>query len=559
MPRFAPLLAAGLLLVPALLPHSPPAAYAQTDGDAVLVRDAVELIPADAGVVVRIADPDAALANVQNFVRNSAPQFAGLVQQARLLLGVGIQNPTLSGINLKRPWYLVMVPKADAPPATVYLLPVANDQAAKEAIGPNYTFKKLGTYLAYGEDADAVEEFKEGGKLADALPMGTMELAGESDVTIFVNAPQLRETYADGLENGFEMIKQQAASQAASPEAAKQQEAFFGFVKGVIEDADGLTIGLSATEDRLTMKKIFQVAEGSDAAEALAAQKPAKFAAIDKLPEGLDGYIAFQGDIKPLVDAVSEFAVDQPEGAQDAMAAFAEAGFKAMAGGFKLGGGDEPLLSGAQVTLVEDISKAKKASETYLTQSDGQVQNGLKTTVEKTGTSEVGGLEMTTYATSVEAADQTPQAQTGERFFGMMFGGSLEQKIGYTDDAVVQVLAGDEAFAEEVVDHATGSSDHTNEPLDAARELVPREGMLFGAIDLAATIQAGLAAAAESGQVPIPVDAATVRGVDVEQNYAVFVVVAKNRVLTSTAVLPAVTVRNIADMATQLQSGAQGF
>ena len=560
MTRFAPLLAAGLLLAPACLTSSPPAAFAQSDAaDPALAEDAVALIPAEAGVVVRIADPDSAITHVSDFVKNSAPQFAGFVQQARVFLGIGVNNPTLSGINLKRPWYVVMVPKADAKPATVFLLPVANAQAAEESVGPNFTFKVLGTYLAYSEDADALESFGEGGKIADALPKGTMEMAADADITIFVNAPALRETYADGLNDGFEMIQQQAATQAATPEAMKQQEQVFAFMKQVIEDADGLSIGLSASADRLTVKKIFQVAAGTDAAKALAAQSPAKFAALDKLPEALDGYFAFEGDIKPLVEAVSGLAPASDESIADTMKAFAEAGFEAAAGGFKLGGGGEPLLSGVQVTMMEDMSKAKSATEQYLTQSNGQTQNGLKTTVETTGTVDVAGLSMTTYSTSVEAVEQTPEAQQGEAFFNMIFDGSLEQKVGYTADAVVQVLAGDDAFAEEVVSHVNGSSGHTNEPLDAARKLVPAQGNLFGAIDLAAVIQSGLAAAAESGQIPIPVDAATVRGIDVESDYAVFVVIAKDRVLESTAVLPATTVRNIADMAMQLQGGAQGF
>ena len=241
MPRFAPLLAAGLLLAPALLPHSPPAAFAQSDAaDPALAEDAVALIPAEAGVVVRIADPDAALTHVEDFVGNSAPQFAGFVRQGRAVIGVGVRNPTLSGINLKRPWYLVMLPKADAKPATVYLLPVANAQAAEEAVGPNFTFKTLGTYLAYSEDADALESFGEGGMIAEKLPKGTLEMAADSDITIFVNAPSLRETYADAIDDGFARVKEQAASQAASPEAAQQQEQVFEFLRGVLNDAEGV-------------------------------------------------------------------------------------------------------------------------------------------------------------------------------------------------------------------------------------------------------------------------------------------------------------------------------
>ena len=560
MSRPAPLLAAGLLLAPALL-LAPPPAHAQSDAaDPALAEDAVALIPKTAGVVVRIADPDSAITHVQDFAKNSAPQLAGFVSQARVFLGVGVQNPTLSGIQMSDPWYLVMIPRADAKPATVYLLPVENAVAAEKAIGPNFEKKTLGTYLAYSEDADALETFGGSDNVTGSLPAGTTELASAADVTIFVNVPVLRETYSEQIEEGLAQVREQAAGQAASPEAAAQQEQFFDFMQGVLGETDGVTVGLSASAEQLTLKKIVQVESGSDAAGALAEQKPAKFDILGRLPEGLDGYLAFEGNLKPIVEAAGKFAAQgQPEDMKRPMEAFAEAGFKAMAGGFQLGGGDEPLLSGVQVSTVEDVEKAKDAAAEYLTQADGQTQNGLKTTVEQGETIDVAGLEMTTYSTSVEAADASPQAQQGAAFFGMVFGGSLDQKLGYTDDAVVQTLAGDDAWAEEVVGHATGSVDHANPALDAARTLVPARGNLFGAIDLAAVAQAGVAAAAESGQIPIPFDPAAVRAVDTEPAYAVFVVSAGERVLETTAVLPAASVRSIADLFTQLQGGAQGF
>ena len=569
MTRPVPLLAAaGLLLAPLFLPPSlAPAAFAQDDAaDPALVEDAVDLIPAEAGVVVRVADPDSAFTHIEDFVGNAAPQYAGFVRQGRALLGVAIQNPTLSGINLKEPWYVVMLPNADAKPDTVFLLPVANAQAAEESIGPNFTSKVLGTYLAYGASADAVGMFGGATNVSKSLPPGTTDLAGASDVTVFVNLPRLRTVYGDSITDGLDQLQERMEEQAGSPEAAAGQKQFLALLKHLVNESTGFTMGLSADADKLTMTQLLNVKPGSDTAAVLATQKPAKFDVLNKLPEGLDGYLAGEGDFAPLADGLAQISaasIGGADAAKDLMTTLAKAGMTGSAGGFKLGGGGEPLLSGVQVTKAKDVAKFKTATQDYFTKADGVEQNGVKTNIKKTGTVDVGGVEMTVYTTSMEAVGSNPEAQQGVQVFDMMFGGALEQKVGYTSNAMIQILSGDEAFAKEVVAHYNGNSGHTNEPLEAARKLVPTSGNLFGAIDLAKTIQAGLAAAIESGQVPIPLDAAVVRGVDVPSTYAAFVTTVDGATLKTEAVLPAEQVRSIVDLGTAIQNsmggGAQGF
>ena len=555
----APLLAAaGLLLAPLFLPAPP--AFAQANAaDPALVEDAAQLIPAEAGVVIRIADPDRAFTHVQSFAEEAAPQFAGFVRQGRAMLGVGVQNPTLSGINLKAPWYLVMMPKADAPPATVYLLPVENARAAEESVGPNFQFKTLGTYLAYTEADGVLDSFKPGSGAMEQMPKGTVELAQNSDITVYVNIPKLREVYSDQIEEGLTKFEEQMASQAASPEAAAGQKQFLKLAKGLLDDSTGLALGLNASADKLSITKLFTVASGSETAKLLATQKAAPFDVLNRLPEGLDGYLAAEGDFAPLVEGLAKFSGSENDAAKDLMSTLAKAGMTASAGGFMLGGGDDPLLSGVQVTSLKDMAKAKAAVQKYMTEADGKEENGVKTSVEQTGTVEVEGMTMTVYSTSLEATGTNPQAQTGVNFFNSMFGGSLDQKIGYTNEALVQITAGDDAFAEEVVSHYNGDSGHTNEPLDAARKMLPKTGNLFGAIDLAAVVQSGLAAAIESGQVPLPLDAATIRGVDVETSYAAFVTTTGRNSVKVEAVLPAAQVRNIVDLGSAVQGGGQGF
>ena len=559
--RSLALLAAGLLLAPPAAPT-----FAQEDlktaGDAAdpFVADAATLIPADAGVVIRIADPDSALTKLTAFVREAAPQHARQMLAARGGLGLAIRNVTLSGVNLKEPWYVVAVPRADMPPATVFLLPASNVQAMKEGVGPGMNFKVIGTYAAYTDaDPDVLGAFGEGGGFVDTLPQGAAELAGASDVTLALNVPRLREVYRDKIDEGLEKAQQQAAEQSGGANADSQAQAIEA-IKALLEQTDGAVVGFSATPEALTFKKISAFVGGSEAAEGLSTQRPGTFETLDRLPEGLDGYLAGEGDFGPIAEWLKGFEGDEPANPPtEMMYALGDAGLKSAAGGFMLGG-EGGLLSGVQLSMVEDVAAADAAVRKYLKDADGRETGGLRTVVEPAGAMEVGGVAFQKFVTDLEVAESSPESEKAVEAFRTMFGeAGQESMYAATDDALVQITGGGDEFAGEVVAHLKGTSGHSNEALADLRESLPEKGNVFGAIDLATVIQTGLAVAIEKGAFPPFFDPDTIRGVQIESSYAAFVVTTEDNRVIAEGVLPAEQVRNIVDFAEALQGDAQGF
>ena len=567
-----PLLAAGLLLAPLF---APPAlaqdntrALPKTGGDAAdpFVADAARLIPADAGVVIRIADPDSAVTHLTDFVREAAPQYANRMFAARGVLGFAVRNATLSGVNMKEPWYLVAIPRADQPPATVFLLPAANVQAMQEGVGPGMQFKTIGTYAAYTDAGEeALEGFGEGGKFAASLPQGTVELAGQSDITLAVNVPRLLEVYGDDLEGRLDDVRDRLKQQSPSPEAAANQQKALDLLVQAAQDSGPTVVGLAASKEKLWFKKIAAVKSGSQVAGALATQQPAEFALLDKLPEGLHGYAIAEGDLKPLVALMRPMqGQGEPEPFETLVASLADAGAKAVAGGFLLGG-EGSLFNGVQVLSVKDAAAVKPAVERFAGASDGRVEGGVRTTVEQTGTVEVEGMTLQTYLTDLEvtddaASDEAETAKAAVDGFHTAFGEDGQvQKVGYTEDMVLKVVGGGEKFAGEAVGHLQGMSGHTNEPLDQLRGMLPKKGNVFLALDLASVAQAGLAAALESGQIPPLFDADTVRDVSLESSYMALTVSLGKTTVTAEGVIPVAQVRNVMDLADALQGDAQGF
>ncbi|MFH5805588.1 hypothetical protein [Alienimonas sp. DA493] len=556
-------LAAALLLAPALSAPAHGQDLPATGGDAAdpFVADAAKLIPADAGVVIRIKDPDSALTHVTAFVRNAAPQYAAQTAAGRGLLGMSVKNVTLTGVNLKEPWYVVGVPREGQPPATVYLLPAANVQAMQSGLGPGVSLKVIGTYAAYTEDDEAVlEAFGEGGGFPEILPKGSMEIARDNDVAVAINVPRLLEVYGDQLEEGLAAAKERAAENAPNPAAAAAQgqatDAFVNLLK-----ASGPTvIGFNATEEALTFKKLSAFRSGTPIAQALSKMSPKPFAALDRLPEDLDGYIALEGDFQPLLRLARSFLTEEDQAPQrEILDALAKAGLTGTAGGFQLGGPDAPL-SGVQVTTLENVDAVKPAIEKYMKQVDGMEQQGLRTTVQEAGTVEVGGVTLQKYVTNMEAVEDTPQSAAAVKAFNMMFGeDGQEQKIGYAGNALVQINGGDDAFAEEAVSHATGASDHTNEALTTVAAMLPKQGNVFAAIDLASLAQTGLATAIEMEALPPFFPPETIRGVMVNSSYAAFVVRVEGESIVAEGVIPAKQVRNVVEFGQALQGGAQDF
>ncbi|QDT16806.1 hypothetical protein [Alienimonas californiensis] len=556
------LLAAALLFVPALSVPAHGQELPPTGGDAAdpFVADAATLIPADAGVVVRIKDPDSALTHLTAFVRNAAPQYAPQMIAGRGLLGMSVKNATLSGVNLKEPWYIVGIPRENAEPATVYLLPAANVQAMETGLGPGIKLKVIGTYVAYTDAGEEVlEAFGEGGGFVKSLPEGAAEIAADHDVALAINVPRLLEVYGDQLEEGLAGAKDRAAESAPNAETAASQAQAIDALVGLLKDSGSTVVGFKATEEALSVKKLSAFKPNSRIAAVLAKQSPKSFDTLARLPEGMDGYIAMEGDFQPLLRLVQSMLTTEEQAPQrEIVAALAKAGMTATAGGFQLGG--ESLLTGAQVTTVKDVAAAKPAIEKYLQAADGMEQQGLRTTIEEAGTMEVGGITLQKYVTDLEAVEDTEQTQAAVKAFRTMFGeAGQEQMIGFTDDAVLQINGGGDAFVEEVVSHATGASDHTNEALTTVGAMLPKQGNVFGAIDLASVAQAGLAMAIEKEMFPPLFPAEQVRGVQIENSYAAFVLRVEGETIVVEGVIPAEQVRNVVEFGTALQGGAQGF
>ena len=556
------LLAAGLLSGSSLTPPAPAQDDVQTGGDAAdpFVADAAKLIPADAGVVVRIADPDAAMMNLTAFVRTAAPQHANKMLMARGLLGTVVKNPTMSGVNLKTPWYIVGVPQEGLPPATVFLMPAANVQAMQEAVGPGMAFKTIGTYAAYTDAGEEVlEGFGEGGAFVDSLPAGSQEIAKNHDITLAINVPRLMEVYGEVLKAGVEQAKQQSAQRAGGPDAAASQGRAIDAMMTLFEKSGSTVVGFKATPDALSFKKTATFDPSSDIAAALKGQTTAGFDALDKLPEALDGYIALEGNFKPLLTLLQGVLdEEEAEAGQDLISGLIDAGLKATAGGFVVGPSDAPL-AGVQVSAMQDVAAAKPAVEQYLTAANGMERNGVQTVIEDAGTVDVGGITMRKIVTDLEVVERSSEAEQAVRAYRMIFGESGQtQMIGYTEASVIQITGGGEEFAEEAIAHLGGQSGHTNEPLDALREKLPKRGNIFAAIDLASVVQSGLAIAVEKGAFPPFFEPEQIRSVAIESSYAAVVVRVEGDAVIAEGVLPAAQVRNLVDFAEALQ-GAQEF
>ena len=576
-PTAAGPLAAGLLTAALLAPP----AFAQDEvkpnpgplgGDAAdpaLAEDAAELIPADAAVVIRVKDPDSAITHLQEFVAEAAPQYTRQTVALRGLRGLAIENAPQSGVDSRRPWYVVAVPRPDGPPTTVFLIPAANVQAMQEAVGPNFAFKTLGTYAAYTEKKDgagetALEGFGPGGGFVGLLPDGSEELAEDSDITLAVNVPRILEVYGDFLKARLDELKERMAAQAGDSEQAATQTRGLEFLTQVAKDSGVTVVGFSADADKLAFKKISAVKSGTKTAEFLAAQTPAAFDVLGKLPEGLDGYIAAEGDFAPLAEAAKDFLPQDGDAKgryETLLTAMTKAGLRAAAGGFEFNA-DGPLVSGVQVTQVKDAAAARSAIGEYLKGSDGQTMNGLTMNVEDAGEVEVGGVALRKFITSYES-DGTPEGDAAVRGTALIAGPDGQEVLtGAAEGAIVQVTGGDDAFAAEAVAHLKGGTGHKNAQLDMVRGMLPKSGNLFAAADVAAVAQAVLAKLAETGLVPIPLDPEQINDVAIESSYAAIVLTTDADGVTVEGVLPAGQVRNLVDFGTAMQEtlgGPQGF
>lgn len=554
-----------------------------------LAEGPLDLIPDNAGVVVRLKNPDGTIAKVGNFANQIQPGLGFMVQGQAGALGLAISNPTLAGVDLKQDWHIAVFPVANAEPAVVFVVPTTDADALKAAVGESFSFTTKDSWAAYSQDEaiiELVEELAGGDGKSISMDRRAAGVFDGGDVSVYVNAASLTETYKDELAQAdtqielfIEGIKTQVPPQQGL-NIGPIFDIYGDMAKGLLQavrDSESLSVALAVTNEAITIDELVLVKAGSGTDEYLQVHKPGDLAILNRLPQDKAGYMALDMDLKALAKWGVNLATKFAEGTKDAddenlkkiaemiekfkgvMDEFDNVELGSAGWAFDLKQGDSGIL---QAYTLSEAKPAEKMREVTKQMSGlGQIQLAGMTqeiTVEPAA-EKYGDLSADVIRVKQEFTEEADPLGIQKEMQKLLYGEEgMVQRVIIKDNHVIQTLGGDQETMKELLAAFDAPADATT--LSASKKA--RSGLLeqanfVGLVDLPSLAISGLSIASKTGQLPIPIPLDGIENVKVQPSYVGFAVGTEPQGLRCRTQISAGTVRGIMAIVNFFQRQAQ--
>jgi hypothetical protein len=502
---------------------------------------ALDLIPQDAAIVVKLKSPEGTITRVGNFANQIQPGLGFLVQGQAPALGVAISNPTLGGVDLKNDWYIAAFPKKDGEPDVVFIVPATDPEAMKEAVGGGFTFAVKGDWVAYSMNPEAAGKSQaciDGKSKSLTLGRRAGGLIDDNDISIFVNLSQLTDAYADELDQaeeelarGLEQFDPADAPPGIDADALRDIVQTFG--QGLLQavrDADAVAGGITFADDALTIDELLLVKSDSDSSKFLAGNPASDLALLGKLPQKELGYVAVHMDVEALTRWGMGMASSLMKDNSDARSmldrvekGLSNVEFGSFATGFGLNSdGSDGILKTVAITeatpasqvrdLIREISKLGSSFSTPGVEQEMTFEEGVET---------YGSDKADRVNVKQEFSPEVDPLGISQQMVDLFYGKEGATTRVVTRDAVmVQTTGGGQATMKEALASLDGGGASSGAVAEA-REMALEKANMIAMIDLPNLLVEGAAAAAKTGLLPIPLPVEQLADIKIPASYLV--------------------------------------
>ncbi len=505
--------------------------------------DAPDLIPSSAAAVIRLKAPDKTVEGLADFINDIQPGFGALIQGQAGMLGVGISNPTMNGVDKSQDFWVAVFLKKDEEPSVVFLIPASDAEAMEKAVDDSFEFISHEGFGIYSEDkaaADIIRKHLDNPRaesVADIASDEIGEVISSADIALAVNLMVVKEVYKDELLEGKEKFLE--GVQKAQDEMLEIPGIKLDWLPGLMDqvgkhlfaavnDAQGYAVTFSATETGLEFQEYLEFAEGSGSSDFLAGHPPEALDILKKMPADQLMY----GALGSCVAGMNEWGMslipqlfEMSDEQEKQWAEIAKKAEKIKYGttglSFSLGDPETGLIRGYT---------AAEAAPTEL------IREIAKIAAEAMGSLELPGMkqEMTfdEKAEKIDGVDidimTTKQVLDDNQFGGfqaqinqIMYGGeSIETRMAFLDGVTLQTVGGGtDSMKTALKAYKTGAA--------GSDEVVTRDIKPFGRtsnalfiIDIPTLVVTGLKIAATSPLLPpMPFDEDSLEDLDVKRSY----------------------------------------
>jgi hypothetical protein len=472
-------------------------------------------------------------------------------QQSPSVLGRLISNPSLTGVDQTRDWYVGVYANGTSEPTIVFAIPALKTEDLVGALGAGIHSQVQENWVLYTE-AESIPQPEGTGTAAKLLDDTTQKGLTTGDLCVFVNAVHLSTVYASQIElaqdkvleflNQLRFMPQQSGInlQAAVQMYGTAAEAFFQ----ALHDAESALIQLNLSEDEIAFDKFVRFAADSGSAKFISQTKTASMDLLGKLPANWPVYYGFNGLSKELIISsmqmsLSMFKTEQER--QDIMQ--------------HLTGDLEGITLGemtAAMDVVENGPGVLRAAGVTMASPQDKWQRFSRDIAERASTIEteqftqistlakdaetVDGHPVDLMTTRQEYGDEADPLKIQQKMQSVLFGSDgMQTRTIYLKDRFISCIGGGIETLETLLKSLDSSR---TSPLTAYRtRLMPQANALL-LIDLPALVGRSLKAASHVEDFRLPLNSSMIDNLALKSSYAGFALGAEGNTLHSQARIP---------------------
>lgn len=546
---------------------------------------ALDAVSTDASVVVRLKNPKATAEKVASLVDQVVPGMGDQVRQQSQAIGIVISNPTLAGVNMEADWYVAIFANGgQEEPDVVFIIPSTDLKAMEDALDDKFEFTKHGKFGVYSESEDAIKDVTarlkgEGKSISTLIDKESTAVLDQGDLSVFINVPELVETYKDeldGLKTQAEAALNNIPDEAPgapgiNPKAIGDvfKKLLSGLVQGV-QDTKGCTIAVTIGKEGVAFEDLVRVTAGSDTDKFLQKSAPSALAGLSSLPAGQLAYFGLQGDLSDvmklslsIMGALTGDNADKAKEFKAAMEDLSKLKFGSVVSSFALGDLEKGAIRTVTVTETSEPAKMRAASQKMF-KAMGEISTGgikqsykFQADGEKYGTN---SADVVTITTDLSEAPDPAAAAFMDRFMKMIYGPEgMTTRTVYLKDRVLQTAGGGKESMSQALDALNKKSAAASKSaVDVTRGKLNAKANILVMFDIAGTLSKAIELVAESGALPIPINAEMVKNLEIKSSYLGFSMGTEPAALRVKTVVPVEQIQGIAKlgmMFTALQAG----
>ncbi len=529
-----------------------------TSAMAVAADSPLGSISKDADVVIRLKAPKATVGKIAGMVDKVMPGFGGMVSQQASNVGALISNPTSAGVDQTKDWYIGVFTNGEEDPSVLFAVPVTDAEAAKGAIGDEFSTKVADKWLFYSKDEDVLPEGSSSDSVAAAMRGEPTTVFDKGDFSIFVNIGNLTEAYSDQLEQGKQQALEQmqqipAGGPGVDPEAIKEfQTAMLERVFQGMNDAEQCTIAINFGDDGITAEDYLSFEADSSTAALLADHPRSDMKNIAKLPADAVMLFGASTNMSKLIewgaDISAKFAGDTPEAAK--MAEF-QTGLKGLkwgsvVGAFSLGSPEDGIVRSVSIAELSPTDKYKELNrkmaasmETVKNQFVEQTSK-LEADAESFGAAKADVLTLT-----MKFDESVDQGGMIQQVLGALFGPEgLKTRTVYQTDKVIQSMGGGKEAMAAVLKNIDGSASVS---ADHRKGLIADPNVLF-LIDVPGLAVQALRIASAVPGLPVQIKAEQLDNLKFEKSFMGFSAAADKNAIRVKSRIPAAQIQALVQL-----------